>query len=164
MPRQWKERAMRRTLFVIALLTALVPMAGTSSSAQVVPLAQFSGYSTGTAVHAGVLDNGPTRLEDTEVAFSGANVNSGGLGTPLTNEMKQAFQMVAKAADKSAGKGSGLEIGVAVPQPNVTDANQINPGSTVQAFAPVSTDLLTKQIGPLNLDPLANASLVRGQA
>ena len=154
---------MRRILFVLALLTALVPMAGQSASAQVA-LAAFSGYSTGTAVHAGALQSGTNRIVDSEIAFSGANVNSAGLGAPLSNEMTQAYQTVAKAGDKSAARGSGLEIGLTTEQANVTGANQINPGSTVQAFAPVSTALLTKEFQNLNVAPLATASLLRGQA
>jgi hypothetical protein len=66
---------MRRILFVLALLTALVPTLGNPASAQVAPLAPFSGYSTGTAVHVDALQNGASRLLDTEIAFSGANVN-----------------------------------------------------------------------------------------
>jgi hypothetical protein len=154
---------MRRILFVVALLAALAPTAG-PASAQVTPLAQFSGYSTGTAVHAGALQSGTTRLVDSEVAFSGANVNSGGLGAALSNEMTQAYQVAAKAGDKSAARGSGLEIGLTTEQANVTGANQINPGSTVQAFAPVSTALLTKEFQNLNAAPLAAATLLRGQA
>src|SRR5207244_10944385 len=101
--------AMKRLLFVVALLAGLVPAAGQSASAQVVALAPFSGYSTGTAVHAGALESGTTRLVDSEIAFSGANVNSAGLGVALSNEMKQAYQSVAEAGDKAAGRGSGLE-------------------------------------------------------
>ena len=155
---------MRRILFVVALLAALVPTSGQSASAQVAPLSQFSGYSTGTAVHAGALESGTTRLVDSEIAFSGANVNSGGLGVALSNEMTQAYQMAAKAGDKSAARGSGLEIGLSTEQANITGANQINPGSTVQAFAPISTDLLSKEFLDLNVDPLAKATLLRGQA
>ncbi len=156
--------AMRRILFVLVLLTALVPTAGQSASAQVAALAPFSGYSTGTAVHAGALQSGTTRIVDSEIAFSGANVNSAGLGAALSNEMTQAYQTVAKAGDKSAARGSGLEIGLTTEQANVTGANQINPGSTVQAFAPVSTALLSKEFQNLNVAPLALATLLRGQA
>jgi len=157
---------MRRLLFVLTLLAALVPTAAQSASAQVAPLAPFSGYSTGTAVHAGAITNAPTQLADSEIAFSGANVNSAGLGAPLTNEMMQGFQDVAPAGAKSAARGSGLEIGVATAVPDVTNANQINPGSTVQAFAPASTGLLTKEFpnGPVNFDPIVNATALRGQA
>ncbi|MCA1836625.1 MAG: hypothetical protein LC721_09975, partial [Actinobacteria bacterium] len=156
---------MRRIFFVVALLAALAPMSGQSASAQVAPLSQFSGYSTGTAIHAGALEtSGTTRLVDTEVAFSGANVNSSGLGAPLMNEMKQAYQLVTTAADMSAGRGSGLEVGLATVVPNGTNANQINPGSTVQAFAPESTGLLEKHFIDVNLDPIINSDYLRGEA
>src|SRR5690349_4020746 len=81
------RNAMRRLLFVVALHAALAPAAGQSVSAQVAHFATFSGYSTGTAVHAGALQRGTTRLVDSEIAFSGANVNSAGLGAALSNEM-----------------------------------------------------------------------------
>ena len=110
---------MRRILFVVALLAALVPIAGQSASAQVTPLSQFSGYSTGTAVHIDGLQNGTTRIVDTEVAFSGANVNSGGLGPALINEMDQAYQQATKEADMAAARGSGAEVGVNTVTPNV---------------------------------------------
>lgn len=155
---------MRRILFVLTLLAALVPTGAQSASAQVAPLAQFSGYSTGTAVHVGALSSGTTQLVDTEVAFSGANVNSAGLGAPLVNEMNQGFQDLAPAGAKSAARGSGVELGVGTTTPNITNQNQINPGSTVQAFAPASTKLLQAEMGPVNLDPIINATLVRGQA
>jgi len=155
---------MRRILFVLTLLAALVPTGAQSASAQVAPLAQFSGYSTGTAVHVGALQSSATRLVDSEIGFSGANVNSAGLGAALTNEMTQGFQDAAPAGAKSAARGSGLEIGLDTQQANITNANQINPGSTVQAFAPVSTGLLTKELTNLNVAPLVNADLLRGQA
>ena len=156
---------MRRILFVVALLAALVPTGGQSATAQVLtPLAPFSGYSTGTAVHAGALQVGTNRIVDSEIAFSGANVNSAGIGAALSNEMTQAYQVAADAGDKSAGRGSGLEIGLTTEQANVTNANQINPGTTVQAFAPTSTDLLSKEFQNVNVAPLAAATLLRGQA
>ena len=156
---------MRRILFVVALLAALVPTAGQSASAQITPLAPFSGYSTGTALHAGALEtSGTTRLVDTEVAFSGANVNSNGLGPALMNEMKQAYQLVTTGADMSAGRGSGLEVGLATVVPNGTNANQINPGSTIQAFAPESTGLLEKHFIDVDLEPIINSDYLRGEA
>src|SRR5688572_33159428 len=120
---------MRRILFVVALLAALVPTAGQSASAQITPLAPFSGYSTGTAVHIDALQNGANRLSDTEVAFSGANVNSQGLGGALVNEMDQAYQQATTAADMAAGRGSGAEQGLNTVTPNVDGANQVNPGT-----------------------------------
>jgi hypothetical protein len=110
------------------------------------------------------VDTGTTRVANSDIAFSGANVNTAGLGAALTNEMAQAYQLVAAAGAKSGGRGSGLEIGLVTPMPNVTNANQVNPGSTVQAFAPASTALLTKEFTPVALDPIVNATLLRGQA
>src|SRR5687768_16259134 len=122
-PASGRKRAMRRTLLITALLTALVPVATTTADAQtqIAPLAPFSGYSTGTALHVGALESGTTRLVDTEVAFSGANVNSAGIAGALMNEVKQAYQLVAEAGDKAGGRGSGLEVGVGTVVPNGTN-------------------------------------------
>ncbi len=155
---------MRRLLFVVALLAAVLPTGGQSALAQIAPLAPFSGYSTGTAVHIDALQNGTTRLLDTEVAFSGANVNSQNIGPALVNEMDQAYQQATTEADKAAGRGSGAEVGLVTVTPNVDGANQINPGSTVQAFAPVSTGLLRDNFLDLDLDPVINSGYLEGQA
>ena len=123
---------MRRLLFVVALLAAVLPTGGQSALAQVAPLSPFSGYSTGTAVHIDALQIGEQRVADVEVAFSGANVNSQNIGPALVNEMDQAYQQATTEADKAAGRGSGAEVGLVTVTPNVDGANQINPGSTVQ--------------------------------
>ena len=157
---------MRRTLLITALLTALVPVIGTTADAQtqIAPIGPVLGLQHGHRRSCGCPPSWRNPLVDSEIAFSGANVNSAGLGAPLINEMTQAYQVLAKAGDKAAGRGSGLEIGLTTEQANVTGANQINPGSTVQAFAPVSTTLLSKDFQDLNVDPLARATLLRGQA
>ena len=95
---------MRRVLFVVALLAALVPTSGQSVPPRSRPSLNFPGTAPGRAT---------TRLVDSEIAFSGANVvSSGGLGAALSNELTQAYQVAVKAADKSAARGSDLEIGL----------------------------------------------------
>jgi hypothetical protein len=155
---------MRRLLFVVALLAAVLPTGGQSALAQVAPLSPFSGYSTGTAVHIDALQIGDQRVADIEVAFSGANVNSQNIGPALANEMDQAYQQATTEADKAAGRGSGAEVGLVTVTPNVDGANQVNPGSTVQAFAPVSTGLLRDNFLDLDLDPVINSGYLEGQA
>ncbi len=95
---------MRRTLFVIAVLTALVPPVGSRASVPVALFGEVSGYSTGTAIHSGVLETGSTRRTDVEVAFSGANVNPTGLGAALVNEMKQAFSGLPRRVTRAPGE------------------------------------------------------------
>src|SRR5437868_2648873 len=80
---------------VAALATAVLTTAGMlaaftpgPAAAQGVafPGASFSGYSTGAAVHADVVNIPPNpRLVDGEVAFSGGSTNTGGLGAGVTN-------------------------------------------------------------------------------
>lgn len=124
--------------------------------------ADFSGYSTGTVVHADALTLGTTRVLDTEVAFSGATVASKGFGSAVVNELDQTIQPVG--TNRSSGRGSGIEIGAGTTVPAAVDANQIVLSQRALASAPPSTDLITKEIGPVKVDPVAFASLLRGQA
>ncbi|HMC81033.1 MAG TPA: hypothetical protein VKO35_10865, partial [Acidimicrobiia bacterium] len=77
-----------------------------------------------------------------------------------TNEMARVVAP-ALAAGNAYGRGSGLEVGVAIDQ---SGQNQIIPGSVAEAKAPPSTALVTKEVGPVSADPLLGASLLRGQA
>ncbi len=124
--------------------------------------ADFSGYSTGTVIHADALTLGTTRVLDTEVAFSGATVASKGFGSAVVNELDQTIQPVG--TNRSSGRGSGIEIGAGTTIPAAVDANQIVLSQRALASAPPSTDLITKEIGPIKIDPVAFASLLRGQA
>lgn len=125
--------------------------------------AVFSGYSTGTVVHADALQSGSTRVVDAEEAFSGASVNSQGLGAAIENEMQRVVQP-ALSAKNSHGRGSGLEIGFG-QAPNAE--NQIiEAGKAEAAAGPTDKDpvVATEEIGPLPADPVAWASVLRGQA
>jgi hypothetical protein len=53
---------------------------------------------------------------------------------------------------------------LATTVPNVANANQINPGGLAQGFAPPFSGLITKGFIPVNVDPIVNATLLRGQA
>jgi hypothetical protein len=126
----------------------------------------FSGYATGTVVHADALQAaiaGP-RLVDGEVAFSGASASSQGLAKPVTNEMSQAISPALGAAKNSYGRGSGLEVGLGTSTPNSPNANQIILAGQASATAAPSTSLVTKEVGPVPADPIAYASALRGQA
>lgn len=157
-----------RGAIVVALTTAAaaaqVAVASAPAHAQ---LSQaFSGYATGTVVHADALQvaiAGP-RLVDGEVAFSGASANSQGLATAVTNEMSQAISPALGAAKSTYGRGSGLEVGLGTSTPNSPNANQIILASQASASAAPSTDLVTKEVGPVPASPIAYASALRGQA
>lgn len=179
---------MRRSLAtftstVLVAMMALVITGVAPASGQVAfPAADFNGYSTGTALHldaAQVAAGGPG-VANAEVAFSGATVASQGTGGvtqgpgagggTIVNEMNQVVQpaLPDEARDanlrgnRSFGRGSGLEVGLLNNLP--TDTNQVILQQRALASAPPSTDLITRQVGPVNLDPVAYASLLRGQA
>ena len=179
---------MKRRLSIVASIllvgSTTAVFAGPAQVGAQVPSSQadYNGYSTGTVVHAGALDVGATRLVDTEVAYSGATVASQGTG-PITrgpsaaagtivNELGQVVQPALPnttldsnlQGNRSFGRGSGLELGVGTTIAQNVDANQILLAQRALASAPPSTDLISKEVGPIKVDPAVYASLVRGQA
>ena len=142
---------------VAALATAVLTAAGmiavftpgpATAQGAAFPGASFSGYSTGTAVHADV-DFSPAgpRLVDGEVAFSGGATNTANLATGINNEMHES--VAPSQADKnSSGRGSGAEVGLGttVPDQAAKDANQIILAGLAEAAAPPTSDLVTKDI------------------
>src|SRR3954447_6567465 len=128
---------------------------------------QFSGYSTGTLVHADLLQlpgpNPTSRLVNTDVGFSGAAADTTGLANPVNNEMQNAVSP-ALPTKNSYGRGSGLELGVGTSLPNNPDANQAILAGLAEASAPPPSGLVTKEVGPIKGSPLIYASLLRGQA
>lgn len=180
---------MKRRLSIVAsmLLVGITTATFAGGAAPVgaqVPAAQadYKGYSTGTVVHADALTVGATRIVDTEVAYSGASVASKGTGGvtqgpgaaagTIVNEMEQVVQPAlpnttldpSLQGNRSFGRGSGLEIGVGTTVSTDVNANQILLAQRALASAPPSTDLITKEVGPVKIDPAAYASLLRGQA
>lgn len=123
------------------------------------PAGAHAGYASGTVAHADALQNAGTRLADVEVAFSGAAFTSAALGS-MHNEVSRVVTP-ALAAVNGYGRGSGLEVGLAVTP---SGENQIVLPRKVEAKAPPITTLVSQEVGPVNLDPLALARLLRGQA
>ncbi|MEW6474154.1 MAG: hypothetical protein AB1679_18020 [Actinomycetota bacterium] len=124
------------------------------------PAGGHAAYGTASVIHTNLLQVGGQRLENTDVAHSGATFSSVQLPQPITNEMARVVAP-ALAAGNAYGRGSGLEVGLAIGQ---SDPNQIIPGSVAEAKAPPSTQLVTKEVGPVSVPPLVGASLLRGQA
>jgi LPXTG-motif cell wall-anchored protein len=167
---------------VAALATAVLTAAGmmaafTSGPATAAPFpgsAAFSGYSTGTVVHANVVNipNTP-RLVDGEIAFSGEATNTAGLGGGVLNEMNQNVSP-SLAGKNSYGRGSGLELGLGTTVPDSAKAaNQaILAGLAQQSAAPIDSfgdtpdanGVVRKEVGPVPGDPLVYASLLRSEA
>jgi hypothetical protein len=167
---------------VAALFTALLTAAGmlavsapgpASAQAPFPGSAAFSGYSTGTAVHADVIQVPDTpRLVDGEVATSSEAADTAGLGTAINNEM--AEMVSPSLGSKNAyGRGTGLEVGLGTDLPDNPTANQlILAGLAQQAAAPIDNfgdeaaddGTVTKEVGPIPGDPLVYASALKSQA
>ena len=123
------------------------------------PANGHAAYGTASVIHAHALQAGEQRLVNTDVAFSGATFSSAPI-SEIKNEMARIVAP-ALAAGNAFGRGSGLEVGLAIGQ---SDPNQIIPGSVAEAKAPPSTQLVTKEVGPVSVPPVVSASLLRGQA
>src|SRR5438477_4450493 len=153
--------------WAMAITAIVVLMTPGAKAAAFAGANQFSGYSTGTLVHADLLQlpgpNPTSRLVNTDVGFSGAAADTTGLTNPVNNEMQNAVSP-ALPTKNSYGRGSGLELGLGTSLPNNPDANQLILAGLAEAAAPPSTSLVTKEVGPIAGDPLIYASLLRGQA
>jgi hypothetical protein len=123
------------------------------------PATGHAAYGTGSVVHLDALQVGTQRLANVDAAFSGATFSSGQI-PDVKNEMERIVAP-ALAAGNAFGRGSGLEVGVAIDQ---SGQNQIIPGSVAEAKAPPSTPLITKEVPEVNVAPLLSAGLLRGQA
>ena len=123
------------------------------------PADGYAAYGTASVIHTDLLQVGEQRLENLDAAFSGASVASAGI-PQIANEMARIISP-ALAAGNAYGRGSGLEVGLAIGK---SDPNQIIPGSVAEAKAPPSTTLITKEVGPVAVPPLLGADLLRGQA
>lgn len=152
----------RIRLTAVAGVVALLALGAPGASAQV-PLEQaaFSAYSNGAVIHADALRAADTRAVDAEVAFSGATVDSQGLATQRTNEYGALVQPAQTGKD-SYGRGYGLDA--ALSEPAATDDPQVRLAGLSEAAAPPRTGPVVNEIGPVDADPLAYASTLRGEA
>jgi hypothetical protein len=122
----------------------------------------FAAYGSGAAVITEALGLGATTVANVEAASSGGGVNSAGLNAPLINEF--GVNIAPATPGKNAlGRGTGLEVGLVTSDPQQTTLNQLLLSGLAVATAPPPSPLVTKEI-PLNLDPVAFASILRGQA
>lgn len=123
------------------------------------PANGHAAYGTASVIHAHALQVGETRLENTDVAFSGAAFASGPV-SEIKNEMARIINP-ALAAGSAYARGSGLEVGLGI---NQSGPNQIVPGSIAEAKAPPSTGLISEQVPNVSVPPVVSADLLRGQA
>ncbi|HYZ92270.1 MAG TPA: hypothetical protein VFA34_07740 [Actinomycetota bacterium] len=149
------------------LIRTAAILAAVTLSALLVPVTNAAGqsadafaFASGTVVHADLLRSGETRLVDVEVAFSGAVFDTGGLDTAVLNELDREF--APQLPDKSSfGRATGLEAGLGVAP---GDENQVILSGRAEVAAPPNLDGVSNEIGPVDLDPLAWADLLRGEA
>jgi hypothetical protein len=121
-------------------------------------VADYSGYATSTPVHVDAIETADTRVADVEEAFSGAAVASKGL-SEIKNEMAR---VVNSASDKkSSARGTALEVGL-VHSPSAD--NQIILKGLAQASSLPSPAHDQQEIGPVALNPIAYASLLKSTA
>jgi LPXTG-motif cell wall-anchored protein len=158
-------------LTTAGMLAAFTP--GPATAASFPGSAAFSGYSTGSVVHADILQvPGAPRLVDGEIAFSGDAANTAGLANGIQNEMKENVSP-SLAGKNSYGRGAAVELGIGTTVPDPTkDVNQlILVGLAQQAAAPIDSfgdkpaadGSVIKDV-PIPGDPLVYASALRGQA
>jgi LPXTG-motif cell wall-anchored protein len=157
--------ALRFTALLALVTTGLVPLLPAHAQTPTgVPFkdAAFSASGTGTLLHADLLQLLNLRVLDAEVGFSGATVNSKGIGDQQVNEMQEVFQP-PQGGKNSYSRGSGLELGVLTSLPT-TDNTLILSGKAESAAPPSANEPVTKQIGPINVAPVLSLGLLKGQA
>ncbi|HEX2119213.1 MAG TPA: hypothetical protein VHF91_08515, partial [Acidimicrobiales bacterium] len=122
----------------------------------------FAAYGSGASVVLEALGLGNTTVANVIAASSGGGVNSTGLNTSLINEF--GINIAPATPGKNAlGRGTGLEAGLVTPDPQQETVNQLLLSGLAVATAPPPSPLVTQEI-PLNLNPVAFASVLRGQA
>jgi hypothetical protein len=149
----------------VVLFTSLLIPVGTAPAqqAELRSGSPFSAFATGTAIHAEVLRaavGGPT-LVSAGVALSTASAASEGLATSISDETGRVVQPSRGAGKKSYGRGTGLEVAIGG---GTALGLGLNLAGVAEAAAPPTAPLLSNGLGPISIDPLVYASLVRGEA
>jgi Domain of unknown function DUF11 len=153
----------RRGRIVAAALVAVIALAIMVAAvpASAVPFneASFSGYATGNVLYAHALDTGDLKVVNATEGHTGAQVNSDGIKA-ITNEMgRQVF--AAAAAKRTAGRGSGVEVGIAK---GPTEDNDIVLANLSRAAAPPDAKDSADLLGPIQGAPLLYASALASSA
>ena len=158
-----KYHSRRRSAAIpVVALTLLAGVAqfpmSTAGAATPAEDADYSGYATSTPVHADAVETGDLRLVDVEEAFTGAAVASKGL-SEIKNEVARV--VTAGGSDKTAARGAALEVGLAhAPSAD----NQIILKGLAQTTSPGGSGSASEEVGPVVLNPLAFASLLKSTA
>ncbi|MGH9121677.1 MAG: hypothetical protein ACRDYC_06980, partial [Acidimicrobiales bacterium] len=147
--------------------TVLISSTGVAGAATGTPFGKstLAGYADGSEIHLGAVTLGTTQLASLDQGLSGATVSSpGGLTSAINAETGTVIQPAEPASVNAYGMGSGLEVGLATPTTPSTDPDQILLSGKAQSTAPPISAPVTKQIGPINLSPIAVASALVGQS
>ena len=126
------------------------------------PGASFSGYATGSELHLSALTEGTKQVADLDQGFSGATTSSSGLTKVINSETGSLVQPAEAASNHAYATGSGFELGVGTDTLPTTDQNQVKLAGRFQTVAPPNATVNPVQIGPVNLSPVATASLLTG--
>jgi len=144
-------------LAALITLTALAAMLVTPAQAAV-PFkdAGFSGYATGTYLHAGALSllAGQDVLK-VDAGHGSASVNSRGLNAAVTDELGRVVSPVL-AGKNSYGAGFGLEANLL--------GGDLLAQQQAAAAAPPSTDLIVRRLLELPVSPVVSAGVLEGRA
>jgi hypothetical protein len=164
-------------LFAAAMAGALLLSWMPASQAATVPqFLDVKGFAVGMDEHTTLLRSGGTNAAETEVGYGGAVVDatSSGLSKPLLNEysgpiscppLKDDPKLCAPSltSKHSFAHGSGIEVGVGTTVPSGADPNQIVLAAKASSSAPKSSHD-RQEIGPVPADPVAYASVTRGDS
>src|SRR5689334_9834758 len=152
----------RRALVVLGAVGLVAGVVGVAPAKAAVPFssAAFSASAVGSTVHTDALNSGETRIANADVALASSAVNSKGLTSQAVNENGRVINPALGGSKFSYAKGEGLEVGIAGAP---TDDGQILLAGKAEVSAP-PTAHDSKQVGPVDADPIAWASLVQGTA
>lgn len=155
-----------RRLFALVIVTAMLPGRPQPAVATDFPGAAFSGYATGTAVHAGAVraPSAAAALVTAEVGFSGAAVDSEGFSDSVVGEMAQTVLPDAAAGRRAHGRGRGFSTAVAGGFPGDAGGERVQSGDLAESSAPPSSGPVATETGPLVVAPVAFASVSGGEA
>ena len=164
----------RSTRIAAVALTVAALHAPMAAVAQVpADQADFRAFANGTVIHTEAIEQpelsapDSVRVIDADAAFSAAAVDSKGLPAQQTTEFGGTFQPGQTAGGDAVtgtnayGRGFGLDVSVGQEG---QEQGQLTLAGLSEATAPPPSGLMVTELGPVPGDPLAYATLLRGEA
>ncbi|MEX2587293.1 MAG: hypothetical protein WD602_04775 [Actinomycetota bacterium] len=154
---QRKKKGVTRVTALLALVAMGLALAPQAALGQVsFSDADFSGYATGTYLHADALTLGSSPTVKADLGWSGASVASKGLDTAVSDELGRVVQPSVPGKN-SYGAGFGLDVSLL--------GSDILQQQAAAAAAPPSTELIKKTlVGPIDVPGVLSAGVVEGRA